>query len=114
MQEKSWTSPQGNQLCYHMCPCMWSSPNARKVMDYSIGKSVVLSQVAMYVYIRTMSIEMPIHILQAYISRFCVYGNWLCYGLVHDFSCIRTDPYQVQNGWCVKVVLVLVADWDSP
>ncbi len=24
MQEKSWTSPQGNQLCYHMCPCMYA------------------------------------------------------------------------------------------
>ncbi len=24
MQEKSWTSPQGNQLCYHMCPCMYT------------------------------------------------------------------------------------------
>ncbi len=26
------------------------------------------------------------------------------YGLVHDFSCIRTAPYQVQNGWCVAPV----------
>ncbi len=24
MQEKSWTSPQGNQLCYYMCPCMYA------------------------------------------------------------------------------------------
>ena len=34
-------------------------------------------------------------------GRFCANIYWFLYGLVHDFSCIRTDPYQVQNGRCV-------------
>ncbi len=72
--------------CYHHThQPFWTWYGARKVMDQSTGKSVLLSHVSMYVY------EVG----------FVLTFNYFSYGLVHDFSCIRTAPYQVQNGWCV-------------